>query len=69
MMINNNLASELSEKGWVPDGIIRTGIRALLERRLVDIKSGDTQAASQQLHEFMQAMDKAPIAPQPEKAN
>ena len=69
MMINNNLASELSEKGWVPDGIIRTGIRALLERRLVDIKSGDTQAASQQLHEFMQAMDKAPIAPLPEKAN
>ena len=41
MMINSNLANELSEKGWVPDGIIRTGIRALLERRLTDIRAGE----------------------------
>ena len=69
MMINSNLANELSEKGWVPDGIIRTGIRALLERRLADIRAGDAQTVSEQLQVFIELMDSAPIALLPEKAN
>ena len=69
MKIDTNLANELSEKGWLPDAVIRTGIRALLERRLAGIGAADTEALSERKQSFIAAMDKAGIAPLPHKAN
>jgi cyclopropane-fatty-acyl-phospholipid synthase len=69
MKIDTNLANELSEKGWLPDAVIRTGIRALLERRLAGIHAADAEALSERKQSFTAAMDKAGIAPLPHKAN
>jgi cyclopropane-fatty-acyl-phospholipid synthase len=67
--INSNLANELSEKGWLPDTLIRKGIRALLARRLDETGAGDTEAAATRQDAFVQMMNQSPIALAPEKAN
>ena len=69
MRIHTNLANELSEKGWLPDAVIRTGIRTLLERRRTEIKADDAEAVSDLTGAFITAMDSAEIAPLPQKAN
>ena len=43
--LNNSLIS-LTENGILPDFIIRFGIRLLLKKRLLDIKSSDCEDAS-----------------------
>ncbi len=69
MKINTNLAHELTEKGLVPDAIIRRGIRALLKQRLDDIRSNDAEQLSTDEHAFIQMMNQSPIAVLTDKAN
>lgn len=63
------LAIDLTEKGLTPDWIIREGIRRLLRERLSEIQAADTEAAAALTQEFVRAMESAPIALLPEKAN
>ncbi len=58
-----------TEHGYVPDVVIRAGIRRLVRQRLVEISADDVQTYANQTTRFVQAMDSAPIAPIPEKAN
>jgi cyclopropane-fatty-acyl-phospholipid synthase len=58
-----------TEQGYVPDVVIRAGIRRLVRQRLVEIAADDVQSYASQTTHFVQAMDAAPIAPIPEKAN
>jgi len=58
-----------TEQGYVPDVVIRAGIRRLVRQRLVEIAADDVQSYAPQTTHFVQAMDAAPIAPIPEKAN
>ncbi len=57
------------EQGFVPDGIIRRGIRRLCEQRLVDISTGDCELAAAATEDFVRSMDAAAIAPVPHRAN
>lgn len=58
------LTIELAERGYLPDRLLRHGIRRLCRRRL----SADWDAA-RQLDDFIQRATSSPIALVPEKAN
>ncbi len=66
-LIKSSLA--LAEKGLLPDSIVRTGIRKLVEKRLQDIKANSCEAGISSLTTFIQAMSVANIAEVPELAN
>jgi len=57
------------EQGFVPDAVIRAGIRRLCEQRLRDIHDGDAAASARATEEFVRAMDAADTALLPELAN
>ncbi len=63
------LATNWVELGFVPDAVIRRGIRRLCERRLRDIDAGDCEAAARRTAAFVSAMDAADIALVPQLAN
>jgi cyclopropane-fatty-acyl-phospholipid synthase len=58
-----------TEQGYVPDAVIRAGIRQLLAQRLTEISADNVESYGAQTRRFVRAMDAAPIAPIPEKAN
>ena len=64
-----SLALSWVEQGYVPDAVVRSGIRRLCERRLRDIEAHDAQAAARRTEAFVAAMQAAPIALVPELAN
>ena len=68
-MILSKLAIYLSERGLMPDFIIRAGIRHLCKQRLHEIASNNCELASEMRTQFFQDMKIAPIAPLPEMAN
>ena len=68
-MIFSKLAIQLSESGWMPDFLIRYGIRQLSKQRLIEISAGNTEMASEFRARFFQSMRQAQIAPLPEMAN
>jgi len=68
---HNNLpvnAIDLAERGWIPDPLVRAGIRRLLRHRL----AGEARRApdpDRALQGFIQAMVAAELAPVPDMAN
>ena len=65
----SNLAIAWTERGVVPDPLVRTGIRWLLRERLRDIRAGNAGEASDRGEAFIRSMHDAPIAPLAHKAN
>ncbi len=65
----NNRAIRWTEQGLVPDSIIRHGIRRLLRRRLGELRIGKCEARIAAELDFVQQMDRAEIAPVPDRAN
>jgi cyclopropane-fatty-acyl-phospholipid synthase len=68
----SNVASRAiswTESGLVPDSVIRTGIRRLLENKLAEIHASDAEAASEITNAFVRMMNASPIALVPELAN
>jgi cyclopropane-fatty-acyl-phospholipid synthase len=65
----SNLALDFTERGIVPDLLVRAGIRRLLQARLAEIAAHDPAAAAGQTEAFVESMRRAPIALLPEKAN
>lgn len=63
------MAVELTERGMVPERVVRAGIRRLLQARLDTIAARDPEAAATQAEAFIAAMRGAPIALLPHKAN
>jgi cyclopropane-fatty-acyl-phospholipid synthase len=57
------------ERGLVPDGLVRAGIRRLCEQRLEEIHAGDAAAGGAVTEQFVQAMRDAQVAPLPGLAN
>lgn len=55
-----------AEKGWLPDAMIRFGIRRLLKNRLQEI---DSNRSDSTIDDFLRATQPQPIAVVPEKAN
>jgi len=64
-----HLAIEWIEQGRVLDVVIRAGIRRMLCQRLDELAPGDAAAAGELTEHFIEAMDRAPVAIVPEKAN
>ncbi len=69
MHTTTNLAIDWIEQGRVPDAMVRAGIRRLLRERLAAIGAGDCEAGAAASECFAAAMDEAPAALVPDKAN
>lgn len=63
------LAINLVEQGYVPDTIIRAGIKRLLNDRLTEIHADNIEALTALKNSFVESMRQSPIAMLPEKAN
>lgn len=68
-MNTTNLAINLTEQGYMPDLIIRAGIRKLLRQRLGSLALDDGEAAGKLAERFVAEMTTAPVAPLAHKAN
>jgi cyclopropane-fatty-acyl-phospholipid synthase len=58
-----------TERGLVPDSVIRAGIRRLCRQRLVDIHADDVERAGKWMEAFVSRMNRSPVALVPEQAN
>ena len=65
----SNLAIQWTERGMLPDGIVRAGIRRLLRERLVEIGADDAVSSAATAEAVAAAMGEAPNALVPVKAN
>ena len=59
----------MTERGWMPDRLVRTGIRQLLRKRLAKVDLGDAAANELRFKELVAEFSQGPIALVPEKAN
>jgi cyclopropane-fatty-acyl-phospholipid synthase len=59
----------LAERGWLPDGLVRTGIRRMLEERLRSLPEPGSRLAHAARRAFAEQCGKGPIAEAPERAN
>jgi len=57
------------ERGWLPDGMVRRGIRSLIRGRLAELPVASPERAARQRQAFVEMMDASPVAPVPELAN
>ncbi|MBT8366556.1 MAG: cyclopropane-fatty-acyl-phospholipid synthase family protein [Deltaproteobacteria bacterium] len=62
-----SILTELAERGWLPDALIRYGIRSLDKKRLQMEDTGDVEAQRAALAQFIADMHQSPIAVQIEK--
>jgi cyclopropane-fatty-acyl-phospholipid synthase len=70
MNLATNRAIEWTELGgFVPDSVIRHGIRRLLRQRLLEIRAADCEAGAEAADAFVRMMDAAEAAPVPHLAN
>jgi cyclopropane-fatty-acyl-phospholipid synthase len=58
-----------TEQGLVPDSIIRGAIRRLLQARIAELRPDDAEHVADTTARFVAAMNSAPIALLPDKAN
>lgn len=63
------LAMSLTERGLLPDPVVRTGIRALLRDRLRELAERDCERSADHVVWFVDSMRTAPVAPLPHNAN
>jgi cyclopropane-fatty-acyl-phospholipid synthase len=64
-----HLALRWVEQGFLPDAVIRGGIRRLCEQRLRSLPLGDAEALAALTEAFVRGMDAAETAPLPQLAN
>jgi cyclopropane-fatty-acyl-phospholipid synthase len=62
-------AIALGERGWLPDALIRRGIRRLLAERLLQIHADDPAAAGEEASAFVAALGSTEVAVLTDKAN
>jgi cyclopropane-fatty-acyl-phospholipid synthase len=58
-----------AERGWLPDALVRHGIRRLCARRLQEESAGGSEAQAQRFAACLTALAASPIAMQVEAAN
>ena len=62
-------AIQWAEKGWIPDWLIRIGIRRLLAARIRDEQSAERDRSGQRLEAFVEQLRNSPLAVHTEEAN
>jgi cyclopropane-fatty-acyl-phospholipid synthase len=65
----SNLALQWTEKGMLPDAVVRAGIRRLLRQRLDQIGADDTARGAALSEAFVATLRNAPLALLPDQAN
>jgi len=65
----DNQAIAWAERGWVPDALLRAGIRRLLRARLDQVGCGDPSAEDVRAQAFADGLAGAPVALVPALAN
>ncbi len=60
---------ELAERGFVPDFLIRAGIRNLCRKRLQQCRTDDCEVNAELVEEYMRSVDESPLAVLTDKAN
>ena len=68
-MMNAKLSQDLTERGWVPDTLVRRGIQTLLKQRLKDIDATDSEQSVKAQMKLIKCMNNSAIAEVPELAN
>lgn len=63
------LLINLAEKGFIPDFIIRMGIRFLLAKRIESLESNNPELNQSKKQDFIKKMDASPIALVPDLVN
>lgn len=69
MAITTQAALHLTEQGYLPDKLIRHGIKRLLAERRVEIDHDDNEKMAEAQHQFIREMAQSAIALQAQKAN
>jgi len=69
MQSATHIAINWVEQGLAPDSVVRAGIRRLLKERLGEIRAADATVATDIADAFINALNAAPVALVPEKAN
>lgn len=64
-----SMADRLVDGGWLPDAILRTGIRRLLRQRLADEYAGGPDATWDRQRALWARLDAGPVAEQTQAAN
>ncbi|MDN5923426.1 MAG: cyclopropane-fatty-acyl-phospholipid synthase family protein [Xanthomonadales bacterium] len=59
----------LAERGWLPDGLIRLGIRRMSEQRLHEERAGGPEAQAQRFNQRIELSRQSPIAIHTDAAN
>lgn len=59
----------LAERGWLPDWLIRWGIKRLCKKRLQNEQAEDVESSSEQFARLFEALCQSPIAIDTEAAN
>lgn len=60
---------DLAERGWIPDGLVRVGIRRILEERLRELDVGYPEASGEALAKFLERTRAMPVALSTDAAN
>ncbi len=60
---------DFAERGWIPDGLVRIGIRRILEERLHEQDVGDPEARGTALATFLERTREMPVAIATDAAN
>ena len=60
---------DLSERGLVPDFLIRAGIKGLCRKRLRQCKTNDCEANAELAEDYIRSFDESPLAVLTDKAN
>ncbi len=69
MFISETTVLNIVERGWIPDWLIRHGIRTRLRRTLAALPQHDCEAALRHTLDFIAKMDASAIAEVPQRAN
>jgi cyclopropane-fatty-acyl-phospholipid synthase len=64
-----SIALELAERRWVPDNLVRYGIRRLDRERLQDIYKPEGPASEKDKDDFVEMMRRSPVAINTQEAN
>ena len=59
------VAIDWAERGWLPDTVLRNGIRRLVRQRLGEIDAEDCEAGSARAAAFVAAMRESEGSPSP----
>jgi len=62
-------ALDWAERGWLPDALIRVGIRRLLRQRLSEERAGDPETAAERFNDLIRELSESPIAIETDAAN